>query len=274
MDAINEFKGDWPYEQVAMISCTRSYSYYGIGCFESYSCGKFSDLNDASWGKVCTREQFNALVSECETNFGTSLTIADYKKQQENNVIDWSKAPEGATHYGCENDSYGAGWYKNINNNTFDVWPVTHGKWHTSVGKGGDIGDRELIPKPQHKPIYTQAMSDAGELPCVGMECMAKLKHQSYDHWGKVYIIGHSQDGKWLVFSDAFNTLSQHHIDNGTYEFKPIDTRTDKEKAFDKFLDDNYNCKISDFKSSQSDKDFIEGLQLAFDSGVTFTGEL
>jgi hypothetical protein len=41
--------------------------------------------------------------------------------------IDWSKAPEGATHYGPENNAYGAGWYKDVTENTFTVWPVNHG---------------------------------------------------------------------------------------------------------------------------------------------------
>lgn len=77
------------------------------------------------------------------------------------------------------------------------------------------------------KPIYTQAMADANELPPVGSECLALFFTESgNEQWLDVrilmfnksktaacYIIDGIFDGKDLLWSN---------------EFKPIDTRTDE----------------------------------------------
>jgi hypothetical protein len=60
--------------------------------------------------------------------------------------------------------------------------------------------------------------------------------------------------------SDVCFTITANHG-----WFKPIiPPKTVKEKAFDKFLDDNYNSTKEEFTKSQSDRDFIDGLELAF----------
>ena len=118
---------------------------------------KDSDKSDTV--KVVALEGLAAGLSEIAMELGfvgnTSKELNNYKPEQESKVDYtseefWKDAPEGATHWGAENDSYGAGWYKDVNNNTFTVWPVTHGKWYTSLGNGGCLSDRELMPRPSN----------------------------------------------------------------------------------------------------------------------------
>ncbi|HHZ94611.1 MAG TPA: hypothetical protein EYN67_03405, partial [Flavobacteriales bacterium] len=56
MDAVNDNKGVWPACYIASITC------------------------DNGKQLTCHREEFNQLVSECETNFGASVSYAEYKK--------------------------------------------------------------------------------------------------------------------------------------------------------------------------------------------------
>jgi hypothetical protein len=51
------------------------------------------------------------------------------------------------------------------------------------------------------KPVFTQAMADAGELPAVGAECM--VKSGSLDDWYKGECIGfdNNEDGEFAVFA-------------------------------------------------------------------------
>ena len=107
--------------------------------------------------------------------------------------------------------------------------------------------------------IYTKEMVDAGVMPSVGMEVM----HLSVK---KVVMLLADSNSKYALKSvNDFYSLALAH------DIKPLDTRTDKEKAFDKFLDDNYNSTKEEFCKSQSDRDFIEGLELAFNHGVTWS---
>ena len=87
--------------------------------------------------------------------------------------------------------------------------------------------------KQSDKPVYTQEMADNGELPPVGISCM--FKHQSEDNilFDDCFIVGYSKCGKFIIFHNHQNQLMQHNIVNGSYRFKPIDTRTDEEKLID-----------------------------------------
>jgi len=53
-------------------------------------------------------------------------------------------------------------------------------------------------------------------------------------------------------------------------QFKPIDSRDDEEKAFDKFLSDEYNSNIEEFQGSELYVDFIVGLQSAWKAAINF----
>lgn len=64
-------------------------------------------------------------------------------------------------------------------------------------------------------------------LPPVGCECLFKKQFESEDHYAKCYIVGtkpaaNRHDEMWLVFSDNYDGLHQHHIGNGCYCFKEL----------------------------------------------------
>lgn len=139
--------------------------------------------------------------------------------------IDWSKAPEGATHYDISSDVYP--WIKEDDNGN-KFWH--HNEW---VKYSKSISEAEgCIAKPKPQPVYTQAMCDAGELPQVGMECMVKRFHEQDNLFQPCFIVGKNKQGDYLVFERG-GKLDQHNIANGVWEFKPIDQRTNKEKAID-----------------------------------------
>jgi len=72
------------------------------------------------------------------------------------------------------------------------------------------------------KPIYTQAMKEAGELPSVGMECLVKLKYQDNSMWLSCFIIGLNKEKDFLVFDHKIRGIEQHNTINGAYEFQPL----------------------------------------------------
>ena len=86
------------------------------------------------------------------------------------------------------------------------------------------------------QPVFTQSMADNGELPQVGMECMlsngvtyekATILFVSDKH--VVYL---NDDGEWCKYRSDIDV-------------KPIDTRTDKEKAIDEaclIIGDSKRC--------------------------------
>jgi hypothetical protein len=83
------------------------------------------------------------------------------------------------------------------------------------------------------KPIYTQAMKDAGELPSAGMACLFKKKSQEDIYYHTCFIVGSSKFEDWLIFQASDMNIHSHNINNGEFSFKPIDTRTPKEKQVD-----------------------------------------
>jgi hypothetical protein len=86
--------------------------------------------------------------------------------------IDWSKAPEGATHYAPETHENRACWIIRVAGSSEYVTVEEFKKRPSSfVWLSGDImeSDEFIVPRPQ--PLtYTQAMAGKGELPSVGME--------------------------------------------------------------------------------------------------------
>jgi hypothetical protein len=79
-------------------------------------------------------------------------------------TIDWDNAPEWATHYDTTPDIHP--WLK-LTGSIWEYWHID--KW-LSYGATYSSSDECIIerPKAEAKPIYTQAMADAGELPSVG----------------------------------------------------------------------------------------------------------
>lgn len=89
------------------------------------------------------------------------------------------------------------------------------------------------------KPVFTQAMADAGELPPVGSEFMC-LYNSNEKSYARCLSIGITSKG--LLVHEFLETPSGGRIgevdsSDGKYprikEFKPLDTRTKKQKAVD-----------------------------------------
>ena len=95
----------------------------------------------------------------------------------------------------------------------------------------------ESKPTPENtsvKPVYTQEMYDNEDNPTVGMQCLILYPTNNYK--GTITYMGR---GVGAFYSDDNNTEFTFSLD--AISFKPVDTRTDKEKACDaiwKELDD------------------------------------
>ncbi len=66
LDAVNEFKGEWPYAEWPYIcSPKKENTYIPYVAFEKSS-GSVNDM----WFNVCSKEEFNQCAQECSDNFG------------------------------------------------------------------------------------------------------------------------------------------------------------------------------------------------------------
>ncbi len=92
------------------------------------------------------------------------------------------------------------------------------------------------------KPVFTQAMADNGELPGKGVKCQGyvlaetKAQGQPCNKWIEGYFIQKAQGpngGMCFLFESAGG---HSYILNAESHIKPIDTRTDKEKAIAKAI--------------------------------------
>ena len=178
IDAVNEFKGE----------TDGNYIYVGSGSNDINKGNlqeTYATIHNEKWYLLCTSGQFKDLVSQMETNFGkcSDVAVSHWKKctkelltkstkELEVMDIDWSKAPEGATHYAEESEDDVARWIKQDHDHGLSYVAA----WlHEKRGKDavvywnspGDFILIDCVAKPQ-PPIYTQAMDDNGELPPIG----------------------------------------------------------------------------------------------------------
>lgn len=140
------------------------------------------------------------------------------------NKIDWSKAPVGATHYTPEDSGNFACWWKPDGFGW--VYKV---KDRSVVWQNGETPTNKAVPRPLEKPTFTQDMADAGELPEVGSEYLSrgvKFKSMCY---------GYNQNYKQVCVGKDENGCLEYHLRS---MIKPIDTRTDEEKAKDALVND------------------------------------
>ena len=85
------------------------------------------------------------------------------------------------------------------------------------------------LPSVTAKPIYTQAMLDNGEWPSVGMECMVLNSYFDNAEYEKCTIL-FKGDFTFIYNSDSCSERVGHKDE---LTFKPIDSRTPKQKAVD-----------------------------------------
>tara|TARA_R110000764_G_scaffold197796_1_gene283049 strand:- start:1045 stop:1593 length:549 start_codon:yes stop_codon:yes gene_type:complete len=132
---------------------------------------------------------------------------------------DWDNAPEDATH--CEFFGRFGFWIKD--------WDVATGE-HSFLNTSGlwmlgtYASNRALTKRPTKSPVYTQVMCDAGEPPLVGMEC--EIINCGNNHKGVIKYISTS-----YVIVKLVGLNHEQHFHAKGLKFRPIDTRTDKEKA-------------------------------------------
>ena len=117
----------------------------------------------------------------------------------------------------------------------------------------------ELIP-PKPQPIFTKAMQDAGELPCIGMEV-------SFDRM-IVTIVGFTLKGM-PVFEMPNGTVDYFNSNNS---YRPIDTRTDKEKAIDDLIE-SYRVGVSDSAAKDACSIMMKAIQSGKIHGVKWVGK-
>lgn len=91
--------------------------------------------------------------------------------------------------------------------------------------------NEHLAKLADDKPIFTQAMAVNGELPPVGSECILNLAFDSYP--AKVTYIG---NGVGCFIN--LNNGEEYSFAMKDTSFKPLDTRTDREKAIDDMFED------------------------------------
>jgi len=225
MDAVNEFKGEFP-----LLRYTTD-GWYEDGCDLTYR-----EMT------VCSEMDFSELLIKLETNFGESESYSNYKVNYEmiNDDmkpvmdIDWSKAPEGATHHGIESGCYYGGFYKIISSD--------EGFFHDKSRWLKCQSWPELKERPQPKPskatfinctsdcdksVFTQAMADKNELPPIDSEYLDEDNQlcKALFHFSS-FVIGQMLDNPPIQQYPVFSTARNDRV-------SVIDTRTDKEKAID-----------------------------------------
>jgi len=137
------------------------------------------------------------------------------------NVINWDEAPEGATHWGDGGNGYVDGWFKIIKGDSQYFMRPHNKKW---IETRHPRLTTELINRPVTPcgEVYTQAMSDNGVLPSVGMECKVKSNALKSFNGLMVRIIGinkHSDGDNIFTFENELEGIGCATI----LAFKPIE---------------------------------------------------
>ena len=105
------------------------------------------------------------------------------------------------------------------------------------------------------KPVFTQAMADAGELPMAGVTC----EYKSDSGWRECFIVGMDQ-GNYLPVIQSYGAL--FFMPEDGLEFRPI--QTEREKAIDKAFLKMYEGVLAPYN-----QEMIKNvLGAAFDAGL------
>ena len=122
--------------------------------------------------------------------------------------IDWSKAPEGATHYKFSKDNEGC-FYKACDSEfalMFNGSEWLYTDWTTNdviknITKPWPV---YFMPKTQPVLTYTQAMADNGELPSVGMNVEAyhgRIVEIMLPFDSTKFTVGKCKGGEYALYS-------------------------------------------------------------------------
>lgn len=100
--------------------------------------------------------------------------------------VDWSLAPEDATHFGPSNKDWESCWMKKIGNRWYGWLYPTDTKWdYLADASSNQSRISMLVKRPQPKPWS----GPEDGLPPVGLEC--EVDHGNGKHWDKVTIVAH-----------------------------------------------------------------------------------
>jgi len=181
------------------------------------------------------------------------------------NKIDWSKAPEGATHY-----SHNKTWYKFADDEYLFFSGV--GNW---IGSGNSTHWHKHSLTP--RPTETTQQEWVNGLPPMGEKCL--LSHVLVTSAPEpVVLIDFIKNG--FVVYTVVDTGEMNSVDtNGYTPFKPLDTRTDEQKAIDNLIEAmNSRCDLPlRHDDHLQNGDTQLGVEFAFEwmlkNGFEFTGD-
>ena len=109
--------------------------------------------------------------------------------------IDWNKAPEGATHFGPENEEWIAAWYK-----------LDEGEWFAMLTSDDDQWDYSPCVDDERvsQMIQRPAEWSGTGLPPVGTVCEGRSRKDKFGEvWGEVIVLAHRLRQAVVSFTDC-----------------------------------------------------------------------
>lgn len=171
--------------------------------------------------------------------------------------IDWSNAPEGATHWGLENDDWFSGWYKNIDDEWF------YSKGGLNMGWASVVFDPDrmcgLIKRPPRVDWYHQDTPDwathalttgpewSGDKGFIGKVVFDTLQD---DGQGEMWNVGNNA---WIILSERPKTTVEKVRDECLSEAESFVPKESPIKVLEE-LSDKYSKYYNDTPSAHYDK--------------------
>lgn len=135
---------------------------------------------------------------------------------------------------------------------------------------GGELWKPPIGKKPEwlnDKPVFTQAMADADELPPIGSECLMNVSRDSAagvsgytagEHAGKkVYICSTFTNRRGLDLAAYFGVDGNFGGVAAALAFGYIDTRTDKEKLVSELVS-SLRLNLNEYQSPEMIVDHVK----------------
>ncbi len=274
IDAVNEFNGEFPmdleggvidHEDSLVIFCPTTKNRWIKGVMYN----GITRFNKDFFTQVCTESEFNSEVTSLSHFAGEELFkeyLAADKTPLEKQVDYtseefWKDAPEWANKIGTKSGVVNY-W---MDDNSYQLCRSNHERvFFSNCYSSKKSSFLFLATRPQPKPVkpvYTKAMADNGELPSVGMECVAV-----YGKGEEKVTVAHVNDkGQFACIDDRGDYFIHYPNEDAEETFEPIDTRTSKEKAID-YMQYAYD-------KSNSMEDVFSEIEKGYVEGVTFKGE-
>lgn len=261
-DAINELKGD--LNNTYLLDINNDVYLFHCIIDGDYVCSPSETETDDTQEYICTQKEFNALVEEMTlgldvnpVNHGHYLNYvyADktpLEKEALDSIVNNTSrfSVLGGDIYLVESwlPKIPSGYYEEVKSKMFlradmDKNDIDGGY----LFRIDDCSDALKLTNTNtvNKPlVYTQEMADNGELLSVGMKAFLR-------GFQREILLGPDSDGDYITM----NGEGSYDFDSAN-QFKPIDTRTKKEKA----IDEIFNNRVWD--------NSIELLGLAYDDWV------